>query len=416
MKSPARLLRRSAVAVAIASAVAGSGAFAQSANVTLYGIVDVGVQHATGVRGGSVTSVASGIMEGTRFGIRGTEDLGNGYKATFVMEARVEGDTGGVSNRPVSGNQLPSRITAGLPPTVQAALTNSAIGPTLGVNLAGNIFDRQVYVGLITPVGAILAGRQYTPAFEITARFDAFSVATAASPGQLAAVPAGVEIRASNSLLYRIEKDGFFGGVMYGAGETAAGTKNASLIAANAGYQSGRFGLGVGYNERRNNAGKKGLTSLVAGANFDAGFANFFLMGAQIKENNVGFGPGQELRAGLIAGGIPAALVDTGILPRLQQDARLYHGGARVKLGVSTLTLGYSKLDDRRNADADVQSYGALFTYPLSKRTDINFAYTHVANDPNAQVLPGGNGFLGGVTEFGGKDANIIQFALRHRF
>jgi predicted porin len=415
MKLTTLTLRRTALAAALTPlAFAMSGVQAQSANVTLYGIVDVGVQSVSGVKGGRVTSVASGIMEGTRFGIRGTEDMGGGWKATFVAEARVEGDTGGVSNRPVSGTQLPDRLTVGLPPSVAAALTSVAIGPSLGVNLTNNLFDRQVYVGVITPFGAVLAGRQYTPAFEITNRFDAFANATAASPGQLITIPAGIDIRVSNSLLYRIEKDGFFGGVMYSAGELSSGTKNGSMYGANVGYQGGRFGAGVGYNERRNSAGLKALNTLAIGGNFDAGFANFFLLGAQVKEPNPTTGP--ELRAGLVAAGVPGILVDTGILPRLQQDSRLYHGGARVKLGVGTLTLGYSKVDDRRNADGDVQSFGGLYTYPLSKRTDINLAVTQVNNDSNAQVLPGGNGFLGGVTASAGKDATSIQFSVRHRF
>jgi predicted porin len=415
MKFPARTFQRNAIALAVATLTLGSATLsAQSANVTLYGIVDVGVQHVTGVRGGNVTSVASGIMEGTRFGLRGTEDIGNGFKAIFTAEARVEGDTGGVGNRPVSGTQLPDRLTAGLPVAVQTALTSTAIGPSLGVNTGNRLFDRQVFVGLITPVGAVLLGRQYTPAFEISNRFDAFANATAASPGQIVSIPAGLDIRADNSVQYRIEKDGFFGSAMWSAGESALGTSRGSMYGVNAGYQSGRFGVGVGYNERKNSAGQKALNSFVLGGNFNAGFANFFAMGAQLKEPNPTSGP--ELRAGLIAAGVPGALIDTGILPRLQQDVRLYHVGARVGLGVGTLTVGYSKADDRRNTDADVQSYGAAYTYPLSKRTDLNFAVTQVNNEANAQVLPGGNGYLGGVTAFGGKDAMSIQFSVRHRF
>ena len=33
-------------------------------------------------------------------------------------------------------------------------------------------WDRQIYVGLVTPFGAVLAGRQYTPAYELSAAFD----------------------------------------------------------------------------------------------------------------------------------------------------------------------------------------------------------------------------------------------------
>ncbi len=394
-------------------AIAVPHAVAQTANVQLYGVVDVGVNHVKGVKGGSVTQVASGILEGTRLGIRGTEDMGNGLKATFVMEMRVEADTGTGSSRAISGTQLPDRITAGLPPAVQAGLTG-AVGPTLGVNISNKLFDRQIYVGLITPVGAVLAGRQYTPAFEITSRFDAFSVASAASAAQLITIPAGVDIRADNAVLYRIEKDGFFGSAMYSFGENAAGFKNGSMYGLNAGYSSGRFGAGVGYNARKNSAGQKSLSTFVIGGNFNAGFANVFAMGAQIQEPNPGSGP--ELRAGLAAAGVPLILIDNSVLPRLMQDARLYHVGAKLPLGVSTMTLGYTQLDDRRATNADVKSFGALFTYPLSKRTDVNFAVAQIDNSANAQTLPGGNGFLGGVTAFGGKDATAFQFSLRHKF
>ena len=405
--------RTAAVLAAIPLSMAVSQSIAQTANVTLYGVVDVGVQHVTGVKGGSVTQVASGIMEGSRWGLRGTEDMGNGYKTMFVLESRFEGDTGALSNRPVSGAQLPDRLTAGLPPAVQAAL-NGAVGSTLGVNIPGRIFDRQAYVGMVTPFGAILAGRQYTPAFEISNRFDAFANSTAASPGQLLSIPAGVDIRESNSILYRIELRGFYGTGYYAFGESAAGTKNGRLVGINGGYQTERFGAGIGYNERTNSAGLKSLNSLIGGANFNAGFANLFAMYGIIKEPNGSNAP--ELRAGLIGGGVPAVLVDSSILPRFLQDSRLYHVGARVPLGTGTLTLGYSQLDDRRATNADTTSYGAAYTYPLSKRTDLNVAVTQVNNNANAQVVAGGNGFLGGVSAFGGKDSSSYQFSLRHKF
>ena len=405
--------RTAAALAAIPLALAVSQATAQTANVTLYGIVDVGVQHVTGVKGGSITQVASGIMEGSRWGLRGTEDLGGGYKTIFVLENRFEADTGGLSNRPLSGSQLPDRFTAGLPPAVQAAL-NGAIGPSLGVNLPGRLFDRQAFVGIITPFGAVLAGRQYTPAFEISNRYDAFANATAASPGQLASIPAGIDIRESNSVMYRIELRGFYSSAYYSFGESAAGTKRGRLVGINGGYQTAKFGAGIGYNERTNSAGQKSLNSLVMGANFDAGIANLFALYGVLKEPNGSSAP--ELRAGLIAGGVPSILVDTGILPRFQQDNRLYHFGARVPLGVGQLILGYSRLDDKRATNADSTSYGVAYTYPLSKRTDINVAVTQVNNNANAQVLPGGNGFLGGVSAFGGKDVTAYQLSLRHKF
>ena len=214
--------------------------------------------------------------------------------------------------------------------------------------------------------------------------------------------------------MYRIELQGFYSSAYYSFGESAAGTKRGRLVGINGGYQAAKFGAGIGYNERTNSAGQKSLNSLVMGANFDAGIANLFALYGVLKEPNGSSAP--ELRAGLIAGGVPSILVDTGILPRFQQDNRLYHVGARVPLGVGQLILGYSRLDDKRATNADSTSYGVAYTYPLSKRTDINVAVTQVNNNANAQVLPGGNGFLGGVSAFGGKDVTAYQFSLRHKF
>ena len=131
-----------------------------------YGLADMSLTRVTGYAQGSVTALNSGHMEGSRWGVKGEEDLGGGYKALFTLESRAELDSGGLGNRPASGNQLPDRLTAGLPGSLATALTNVAIGPSLGVNVNKVGFDRQAWLGLVTPVGGFLMGRQYTPAFE----------------------------------------------------------------------------------------------------------------------------------------------------------------------------------------------------------------------------------------------------------
>jgi len=68
-------------ALVAAVPVAFAQGTAPSTNVQLYGIVDAGVTQTTGLRGGSRPQLVSGIMEGTRWGMRGNEDLGGGYRA-----------------------------------------------------------------------------------------------------------------------------------------------------------------------------------------------------------------------------------------------------------------------------------------------------------------------------------------------
>ena len=97
----------SAAAAALLFATAASSA---QPTVQLYGIVDAGVTRVSGMPGGSVTQLASGIMEGSRWGLRGNEDLGGGYRAIFTIENRCELDTGSLSSRPISGSRLPTRL------------------------------------------------------------------------------------------------------------------------------------------------------------------------------------------------------------------------------------------------------------------------------------------------------------------
>ncbi|MES2945633.1 MAG: porin, partial [Pseudomonadota bacterium] len=83
------------VATAVLGLISTTAAMAQS-TVTLYGLVDAGYNRVSGLRQGTVNSIASGIMEGSRVGFRGTEDIGGGYKAIFTLENRFEADTGAV--------------------------------------------------------------------------------------------------------------------------------------------------------------------------------------------------------------------------------------------------------------------------------------------------------------------------------
>ncbi len=96
----------SLVTAAIMGLLSTSAAMAQS-TVTIYGLLDGGYNHITGLRNGTANRIDSGLMEGSRFGLRGSEDIGGGYKAIFTLENRLELDTGSVSNRAPSGGQIP---------------------------------------------------------------------------------------------------------------------------------------------------------------------------------------------------------------------------------------------------------------------------------------------------------------------
>ncbi|HEY5799922.1 MAG TPA: porin, partial [Burkholderiaceae bacterium] len=164
-------------------------AFAQTpaagSSIVIYGIADAGVMVSSN-GDGTKTRIASGIADGSRIGFRGTEDLGNGWKAIFNLEARVEIDTGGNTPGLIS-NAQGQFLTNGMEASFRAggpsltAIGNAilpglkaALQPAIAVNSNRAIFDRTAMVGLITPVGAVLMGRMYTPGYEVFNMADAF--------------------------------------------------------------------------------------------------------------------------------------------------------------------------------------------------------------------------------------------------
>ena len=88
-------MKKTLAAVAVLGAFAGS---ALAADVTLYGVIDTGLNwtqtKVTGQDTKDAFSMASGQNSGPRFGLKGTEDLGNGYKVGFNLENSFTSDTG----------------------------------------------------------------------------------------------------------------------------------------------------------------------------------------------------------------------------------------------------------------------------------------------------------------------------------
>jgi predicted porin len=425
------------VSTAVLGLLSTTAAMAQS-TVTLYGVADGGINYVSGLKNGSSTAIASGIMEGSRWGMRGNEDLGGGYKAIFTLESRFELDTGSVSNRPASGTQLPDRIAS----SVAASLTNLAIPAALkagliagtntnlansafGVNLAGNLFDRQAFTGLITPFGAFTLGRQYTPAYLTTAAFDASQTQSSLAAGQVASLPAAFDIRLSNTLQYGIKTGGITATLMYGAGEVAGNSSAGRFLGGMVMYKADGFSVGFGHNEKKNEFGQKSLTNNVLGATVDVGPGTLYGQYATIKDNNPsGLGSiSAGVAASAVANGLPSALApavgtayQNAYNAAFRQDANLMHVGYKVTSGVHTVVVAYNRLNDKRAVNADTDSYGATYTYALSKRTNLNAVLTRFNNKGAGQVAPGGNGFLGGVTSSAGTDSTNVAFGIRHYF
>lgn len=413
-----RILPNSVAAFSLLALACGS-AWAQS-SVTLYGIIDLGVTRVSGLPGGSVNQLNSGIMDGSRLGVRVNEDLGGGWRALATMEHRLEADTGAGSNRPPSGSALPERLSRasnlGLPVQLQPVVSAVAgnVGAGVGVNLNNTFWDRQIFVGLVTPVGAVLAGRQYTPAYEISATFDTLGTQSSLAAGQVATLPAGFDIRLSNSLAYRIQQGGFSASAMVAAREGSSTTgRFGGLMAL---YKGERFSVGAGYNTRDNEAGQKSLTNFVLGASVNVGPGTLSVMGATIEDENPSGLSGLPAQLTPQVGAANAAVVSNAFVNALRQDARLAHIGYKLPFDRNTVYLAYTQLDDTRAPNADTRSFGAAYSYALSKRTDISAVVTRFDNSGLGQAAPGGAGYLGGITASAGSDSTSLALGVRHRF
>ena len=157
----ARFKKSSKTLVALA-ALAATSAFAQ--NVTLYGLIDVAYgakkfETPAGIAKANQSGVMDGGYAGNRIGFRGTEDIGGGKTAGFLIEEGIS---------PTNASMFGVRAaTAGLQYDGYAASTGRFDQGTTGGYSQGN--NRQAFASLADKsLGEIRAGYQYTAVYEMS--------------------------------------------------------------------------------------------------------------------------------------------------------------------------------------------------------------------------------------------------------
>jgi predicted porin len=215
------------------------GAHAQS-SVTLYGIVDTGIGYqnssttlspTTGAAsarpspgGSSQVKMINGIWAGSRFGLKGAEDLGGGTKAIFQLEQGFNSATGAQS---VSG---------------------------LG-------FSRQAWVGMTNGTfGTLTAGRQYTSYYTLLSPYSPTTWLTGAygaHPGDIDSLD--TLYRANNSLVYTSPSiSGLTVSGSYSLGGNPGSFSAGQTWSAAIQYLNGPFGIAAGI-QRIDNASNGGV-------------------------------------------------------------------------------------------------------------------------------------------------------------
>ncbi|EEA03126.1 porin Gram-negative type [Burkholderia sp. H160] len=267
--------------VASAVALVALGAHAQS-SVTLYGIVDAGLgwQNSStslsalgsskpSAGGRSVVKMINGIWAGSRFGLKGSEDLGGGTKAIFTLEQGFNSATGAES---VSG---------------------------LG-------FSRQAWVGMTNAqFGTLTAGRQYTSYYTLLSPYSPTTWLTGAygaHPGDIDSLD--TLYRSNNSLVYTSPR---FAGLTvsgsYSLGGNAGSFSAGQVWSVAAQYLNGPVGIAAGI-QRIDNAGifTPATATAAASTNWNSAMSN---NGAQpaISAINNGFQTAAKQQRVAVTGG-----------------------------------------------------------------------------------------------------------------
>jgi predicted porin len=313
-------MKKSLVAVAVLAACAGH-ASAQS-NVTLYGVVDLGLERTSLSPGASTVRLSSGIQSGSRWGLKGTEDLGGGLSAAFQLESGFDASTGQAGQ-------------------------------------GGRAFGRQAWVGLNGGFGSLKLGRQYTPIFNALDTIDPFGTGITGDGSGISAVFRGYGVRMDNAVNYSTPNmGGFSAEAAYGFGEVPGSTSTGSQYGIAGTYAGGPLTVVAAYHNQGQATG-----------NIDTGRDRTLLIGATYDLKPV------VLHAAYAANrDHDAAGTTTG-------DSRDYMLGVSAPVGATTVMASYVHHADKLlgNANANYWQLGA--TYALSKRTNFYTSYSIIRND-----------------------------------
>lgn len=216
--------------------VTGLGVLATTAqaqsSVTLYGLLDAGVSyvnHATNPAGGSSSKVKldDGVVQGNRWGMRGTEDLGGGLSAIFTLEGGLS-----VANGTAAQN--------------------------------GTLFGRQAFAGISKAgVGALTFGRQYSLSTDYVSKYAAGGLTIGNYAFRMNDVDQLTSSRINNAVKFSSANfSGLTFGALYGfsnstdfsgnpnttvAGVTTQGSSRTVSFGAN--YDNGPFGMAAAYTD-----------------------------------------------------------------------------------------------------------------------------------------------------------------------
>jgi predicted porin len=330
-------LKKTVFATAILTAFAGT-AHAQS-SVTLYGLVDAGITYTNhaNAKAQDLVQYADGVAQGSRWGLKGSEDLGGGLKAIFQLENGFNSGTG-------------------------------ALGQ------GGDLFGRQAFVGLTQDgIGSLTLGRQYSFSTDYLGN-------SYANGGQTVAGNYGYHIndvdqltssRINNSI--KFSSANFYGltfGAMYGFSNEAGafagapgtgGSSSAYSFGLN--YVNGPLGIGAAYTDIRfPGSAVPSFSSTLANATAGSG----------ATKDLATTGVGAKYSIGAATAWALWTHTNIEQLTGNMTTFNAYEAGAKY-LFTPALTgaLGYTYMQVKDHTNGHWNQIDASVDYALSKRTDV---------------------------------------------
>ncbi|WP_368647404.1 porin [Castellaniella ginsengisoli] len=387
-------MKKTLLAAALLAGFATAGVAQAETSVTLYGILDTGYGYQNykfDRADADITSKSSGLRDGTfngsRWGLKGAEDLGDGLRAIFQLEASVN-----LGSQPGDGQRG---------------------------------FARQSFVGLSSDNwGTFTMGRQYS------AGTETFLVPNGVNLGDadkfFGSTGLGEGTRVENSFKYVTpDLSGFKFIAMYGTGDDGGTTvgrntdgssfsDRGTRVSVGALYANGPIGVGASY-DRQSSSGNDALTSWQINGAYDFEVVKLGLAYGQDRHGKLGWnGSGKGIVGEDMVQAINAADAKLGLNAKgddfaLSNDFKSnnYHVGLSAPVGGGTLYAGWnystSNQDDADkwgDAADNASSYHVNYVYPLSKRTSL---YTYASYAKN----------IGYVKDLKGTEAGV---GLNHKF
>lgn len=379
MQSPARL-------VVCGALCALSGAAAAQSSVTLYGIVDTGIEYVSHANAAGKSVFRMPAVTGelpSRWGLRGNEDLGNGYSAVFTLESGFN-------------------VRAG----------DSGQG--------GRLFGRQAFVGIKSPYGTLTFGRQYTMTYLAIMGADIIGPDIYGMGSLDAYVP---NARADNAISYVGTYSGVTLGANYSFGRDSTGTGNSPAQGTCTGSVAGHatecrewslmlkydmpyFGVAASYEEQRGGA--------TAAANFFDGVATTALTNGADKDIRTHVSAYANIGKAKLGAGWLNRRVDTVSAKIADVRSNLFFVGASYFVTPAFIVDG--EVYRIVNGDHDTRAtMGTLrTTYLLSKRTAVYAQVAYLVNSAHARYSVSGGG--GGTMPGAGMGQTGAMLGMRHSF